>query len=257
MTKILVVGDTHGNDNFFGLACQIGHERGATKLFQVGDFGYWAHYKAGVDYLDAVEAYLREYDLEGYFLDGNHENHPLLWELYGPGGVDYNPDDEGFWKVRENLRYAWRGHRWEWDGIKFLSLGGAYSVDKPFRHEGTTWWPEETITNEQAGLAADGGYADVMFTHDAPEGADIPCLRHQRSLKRDVFPESTQQRVLLRWVVDQVKPKMLIHGHYHDHYEDDIGDTHVIGLGADMSPLNEAIVMFDTDVFHEIYGQDG
>ncbi len=256
MSKILLVGDTHGNDNFFGLACSTAAEYGCDKLFQVGDFGYWAHYKAGVDFLDACEAHLRDNNLKGYWLDGNHENHPLLRELYGPGGVDHNPDFQGFWKIRHNILYAPRGLRWEWDYITFMALGGAYSVDKEFRREGLSWWPEESITEEEAEFAMSGGYVDVMLTHDAPEGTDIPCLRRQRALRRDMFPESTQQRLLLRRVVDAVRPKMLVHGHYHNRYSDNLNGTVIEGLGADMQPLNEAVTVFDTDVFHATHGQD-
>ncbi len=254
MTKILLVGDTHGNDNFFGLACRTAREYGCERLFQVGDFGYWAHYKVGVDYLDSCETYLRANGLTGYWLDGNHENHPLLWELYGPGGPNHDPDEEGFWKIRENLRYAPRAHRWTWDDVSFVSLGGAYSVDKDFRHEGLTWWPEEAITEQNVEDVIAGGYADVMLTHDAPEGTDIPCLRRQKKFKKDIFPESTRQRALLRRAFDGVKPKMLVHGHYHDRYTDDLNGTRIEGLGADMSPLDEVVTVFDTDVFHEIHG---
>lgn len=215
--RALLVGDAHGNNKFMS-AVILKHaiRNDVDVIFQLGDFGYWEHFHDGVDYLDRTEKKLAQIGKRMYFLDGNHENHPLLWEKYPP-------NDDGFCQVRPHLFYAPRGHRWEWGGITFLALGGAYSIDEGWRKAtegdrnapGTLWWPTETITAEEAYRAKEGGTVDVMFTHDSPWGISMPGIKGE-------FWQSNENRRILRDVVDHVRPKMLFHGHYHRYLQADL-----------------------------------
>lgn len=259
--RFLLLGDTHGNDKFFERACQAATESGCDRIFQLGDFGYWEHYPEGVRYLDAVRELLEEYGLTCVWIDGNHENHPLLWEKYRDD-CDLSHTG-GFWTIRAGLFYAPRGLRWAWDGITFLALGGAYSIDREYRTPGKSWWGTEMITDEDVIKASAGGPVDVMLTHDAPNEADIPSLRRQDPLD---YPQSRNNREMVSEVVRQTRPQFLAHGHYHDRYSDILhypvgvdGDgrqllhsVQVEGLGADMDPIQESSIIFDTAKFKEI-----
>lgn len=259
MPKILMLGDTHGNDKFFARACKAAVELGCDRILQLGDFGYWEHYNEGVGYLKWCNRQLAEKNLECFWLDGNHENHPLLWLNYGPGGERHKPTKEGFWEIRAYLYYLPRGHRWTWDGVSFLALGGAYSVDKEYRTPNRSWWHTEMITEVEAEKASAGGNVDVLVSHDCPWGVEIPSMR---AYEKNVFPESQFNRETLLEVVKAVQPEVLFHGHYHDRYSANVtipvgADEHglqwhefeVHGLGADMSPYGAAWMVFDTEAF--------
>jgi Icc-related predicted phosphoesterase len=249
LTKILAVGDTHGNDRFLTQAIKLAKkDLEADTILQAGDFGFWEHYKEGVSFLKWISRQLVEKGITLHWIDGNHENHTMLRQLYGPGGERHKPTEEGFWEIRENLFYIPRGTRWNWGGVDFMGLGGAYSVDKAWRTEGKSWWPEETITQDEVAYAVRPGNVDVIVSHDAPDGVPIPIFRAD---EKDKFPESRANRQQVLKVVQRTRPVLLIHGHYHCRYTDVFtwgnGRTLVEGLGCDMDWDDRAYVSLDTD----------
>lgn len=258
--RLLLVGDTHGNDRFFAQMCKAAVDQNCQAILQLGDFGYWEHYPQGAGFLKWCQRKLAEAGLECYWLDGNHENHPLLWSTYGPGGNKHKPTKEGFWQIRSNLFYLPRGHRWTWDGVDFLALGGAYSIDKEWRKEGSSWWPTEMITDEDVQTASAGGKADVIVSHDCPVSVDIPSIQGYR-----LYPESSINRQKLEEVVKATRPYFLVHGHYHDRYSSRLTlpvgvsedgkellwhNTQIEGVGADMSSFSDSHLVFDTELFN-------
>lgn len=225
--KVLLAGDTHGNGYWFRKLCATAQHKGAEWIVQLGDFGYWEHRQHGRDFLEGVSFELEQHGLRCVFIDGNHENHTKLRADYC---TDVPADEEtGFQQIRPHLFYAMRGHRWTWDTVSFLALGGAYSVDKdPFpgwrgRKEGESWWPEETITDEEVELCVAGGRADVMLTHDCPYGVDIPTLR---GTVKDRYPLSVANRERVKTVVRAVRPQALFCGHYHERHTAFLDQVH-------------------------------
>lgn len=231
MTTILACGDTHGGLLAVHAALAEAKAGTADWLVQVGDFGYWEHSRHGVEFLDACSLFATRDGVPLVFLDGNHENHPLLWERY----ADSDKTAEGFWTIRPNVYYAPRGHRWTWGDKRFLALGGAYSIDRQWRTLGSSYWLTEEISDEDEALAKEGGTVDVVFSHDAPISVDP--LRG-RSL---VFPETEPTRRRLERVVEATRPDLLVHGHWHVRYSDtfthrDGFTTRIEGLNADGKP---------------------
>ncbi len=253
MTKMLVVGDTHGDVPFLANACKYAVRHGADRIVQVGDWGYlWPGSK--VDRLASITNVLAQFDLQMFFLDGNHEWFDRLEEL---GATAEAPE---MVPLSDRVTYLSRGLTWEWDGVKFMSLGGAYSIDRDVRTPWTSWWPRETIRYADVERAIDAGHVDVMFTHDAPEGVQAlrrflektteymrSCYGASWDYKLD--PGSRENRKMLREAVDVVRPSMLFHGHYHHGYKDllDGGSyvTSVIGLDCNGTGSN-AWHIFDT-----------
>ena len=74
--------------------------------------------------------------------------------------------------VRPGIFHLPRGHRWAWHGRRWLACGGGVSLDKACRREGSDWWPQEEITDEQERALVGGGVADVMVCHDCPAVVD-------------------------------------------------------------------------------------
>lgn len=234
MTKerVLIAGDIHGNVTHAEYLCQQARKQGVSKIMQVGDFGAWEHMEMGVDFFDKVQKFCARYEVTMYWLDGNHDKTSLVLSKYSD-----NPDEQGFLKCRELVRYAPRGHRWTWGESSCMALGGAYSVDKFPRleaeHElkkkrlakraygstvsadvaGTYWFPEEEITGEEFDRILNVAEpVDVLFTHDKPRSSSPGWNRKD-------FLECLPNQDRIEQLVKKVQPKRLWHGHLHYPYE--------------------------------------
>lgn len=254
--KIILGGDTHGDRNQVRWLLEKAQKADAAGVFVLGDFGVWDHGDAGA-FTNGVAVDAKRAGMKVWFLPGNHENYDILDEL-----EKTRPrNEDGFVQYGEGLDtllYSPRGHRWTWEGVDFLSLGGAYSVDKGWRivedeknlgliaeklerdHKLTSkqkyllktghglWWPQEEITEEEAGAAADGPEVDVMLAHDKPMDAELAWNRKD-------FPETHPNQQKLQKVVDAAKPTSYLHGHFHYAYQDHLmrSDTQVFGLDCE------------------------
>ncbi|WP_372663642.1 metallophosphoesterase [Amycolatopsis kentuckyensis] len=199
-------------------------------VVHAGDFGVSSG-QSGQEFLSALSRALREVDGYVFFADGNHDEHPLL-RKFGVGTPEGEPVE-----ITKRIWWLPRGLRWSWWGNSWLALGGAVSVDRVFRKVGVDWWPEEEISDADAAAAAHGGTADVMVCHDRPACAPLALPPPPRSWRQGDLLRSDLHRQRLQAVVDHVKPRLLIHGHYH--YEDDTvvrvpwGELRVTGLDCD------------------------
>lgn len=140
------------------------------------------------------------------FIDGNHENHPLL-----------NSFPEKSWhggrvhEVRPKVLHLMRGQVFNIDGVSVFTLGGAHSVDRARREAGESWWHEEIPNDEELAaadktLSACGNEVDVIVTHCAPS---MVQYRLSYSFERDSFTE------YLEYLSGTVKFKRWYFGHYH------------------------------------------
>lgn len=226
MTRMLVLGDTHGDVQFLERACRAARKAECDHIVQVGDWGFlWPGRKERNDRLSAITNVLAQFDLHMFFLDGNHEWYGRLEEM---GATVDAPDMVA---LSDRVTYLPRGFTWEWDGVKFMSLGGAYSIDQDQRTKFIDHWPQETIRYADADRAIAAGHVDVMFTHDVPEGVHkLEAMLHRTSEQYrarygakwnyKLDPGSRANRRTLRAVTDEVRPLLLIHGHYHWRYDD-------------------------------------
>lgn len=213
--RILLAGDIHRSSRWVIWLNMYAQQYECDAIFQLGDFGYWEHEQKGIDFLDHVDNMADKYGIPFYWLDGNHDNHILLWEKYK------DHDDDGFVVVRDNVFYSERGHSWTWDDKKFLTVGGAYSVDINYRTVGKSWWPTESIDNDDVAKASAVGKVDILLTHDVPSGVDIS--KHfflQRATWLKGIRECERERLQLRKVAEAVEPEIVYHGHYHLRYND-------------------------------------
>lgn len=225
--KVAFCGDWHANRAFALAQIDRLDQEGVRTIVQVGDFGF--DFKT--NFLNDINELLSERNMILFFVDGNHENFHVLFTY---------PISEktGTRHLRERVIHLPRGHRWEWDGISFLALGGAHSIDKFNRRPGHTWWPEESLSFQEVDRACAGGHADVMITHDCPTGVEIPGLTKTSGYgwPESMVRASEAHRDTLRIVCDEVKPHRLIHGHYHVRYENVLkgADYTTVISGLDM-----------------------
>lgn len=238
MSKTMLLGDTHGNTAFAQRAVEIARALNCTRILQLGDFGYWEHLGPnGVSFLRKLNKTCEQQEVDFFWIDGNHENHPLLWERYKP---ENEVEGKTFWPIRSRIFYIPRGTYWEWEGTTFLGMGGAVSIDREYRTPGESWWPEEQITQDDLDKIKDIKGVDILVTHDAPFNPLPPHFAYKMD------PESDRHRQIMRKVLNHVKPEINFHGHYHhfhdtDHLRED-GYTRVIGLDCDGTRRSYAIL---------------
>lgn len=238
-TRILVAGDTHCNPDTFRRLKRQARELDCDAIFQVGDFGY--------DFRDSFIDVVTEVAAQTpvYWIDGNHDNHDKLeaWDAF---------DAEGFQEIWPKVFYVPRGHGWTWNGVKFVGVGGAHSIDKRHRTPHVSWWEQERVTNAQAERAMAHEKCDVLLVHDVP--TDVPYMdRYVAGYKDDI--ESAGNRRVLTHVTENLQPTLLIHGHMHHRYEDWFrNETLVIGLDRDTMEPDNTIVL-DLSRWNQIASQ--
>jgi Icc-related predicted phosphoesterase len=250
--KILFAGDTHGEEDHVRYLLQMAVKENAQAVFVLGDFGIWDHMDGGA-FTSSVSKFSKQYEVPVYFLPGNHENYDLLFEYE----AEKPRCGDGFVWLKPGVGYSPRGHRWAWNGVRFMSLGGAYSVDKQWRLMDNeravrqaemkrdreskltareryvlrtgqwTWWYQEEISQEELDHALRPGEVDVLLTHDKPRAASPGWNR------KDI-EECWENQEAIQEVVDAKTPRLLLHGHLHYAYDQRLANgTYVKAFDCD------------------------
>lgn len=223
--KLLIVGDTHGDKENISLLMNVAIENECEKIIQVGDFGYFPHIPKHDSFLDFCSAEIYRSGIPIHFIRGNHDNCEILNQL-----------GEGIHSIRDGLFYHSCGFVWDWNGKKFVGIGGAYSIDKGHRTEGVDWWRDEQIPNSLT--YKEIGKVDYLFSHDAPISSDIESLLDFR-----MDAETIGNRMKLQTICEGCMPEIVFHGHYHKKYDcrgsfSDGSEFLIRSLGANCNMLN-------------------
>ena len=228
--KVLVVGDTHMNYNWYvQKVIPFALENDCKTIFQVGDFGFWDNQQAGRFFLTELSKLLVENNIRLVFLLGNHED----WKNIENYRIA-EQSSEGFRKVRENLWWAPCGLQWKWKKTSFGAVGGAYSIDRDVRELNYDYFEEEVITDEKAADIIDmtePESVDIMFAHDV--GSYVDMMHHMYVKKnRRIFAieASFNSRRQLQKIINHWQPHTFIHGHWHICYQDRVDDVNYYGL---------------------------
>lgn len=246
--KVLVVGDVHGNTTFLMHAFSLAEKAGITQIMQIGDLGYdWPGKNRGKQERN-IQKFVTRYEIPFDWLDGNHENHESIEnKMAGKDRTKPIILDDNY----PGVTYHPRGSTWEWDGVKFMAFGGAYSVDKNYRVAYQSWWPNEEASTLDIDRALTAGQVDVMFTHDVPWAVNVPGTHAEWKM---TFPQTYPNRQALDEIVQNATPKLLIHGHLHHRYGIETeyyipfprneGSCRIIGLAHESA---EALYILDTE----------
>ena len=115
-----------------------------STVISAWDFGA-AAVRSEEDFYD----YLAAQDYTVLFIDGNHENFEKLngfpIETWHGGRVH---------KIRGNVIHLMRGEVYDIEGHTVFAMGGGYSMDKAYRTQGVSWWPQEMPSQEEYDNAA-------------------------------------------------------------------------------------------------------
>lgn len=206
--RVAVVGDWHANHDFAETVINAVADAGAEVIVHVGDFGFHIFGKDSERHLRAVENACGSRNLPLFWVDGNRDNH---YRLHRSMVDPYS----GLRAISPHVFHLPRGYRWTWHEKDWLALGGAYSVGRRADTEGQRWWRGEVLSGGDIDRAVRGGRADVMITHDAPNGTDILGGMDLSRYSDAHLAAAGEHRAVLGSVVDAVRPSRLFHGHYH------------------------------------------
>lgn len=217
-------GDWHGDLLFAqGVLNHVYETEEVQVYLQAGDFELWRDRLA---YLDGLEALLAKQGRYLFWVDGNHDDFGYLKE--------FPLDENGLRQLREHIYHLPRGLVLTLGKKRLLSLGGAYSINRPHLTEGLSWFPEELITPEEAKRAAMVGKVDIFLTHEAPT---LPPMLHDFGGLAGLI--SGQQQAYLQEVARSTCPGVWLHGHHHVRYEAIFKGSLVIGLGKNQAWMGE------------------
>lgn len=213
---IYITGDTHIPIDIRKLTMSnFAEQKSLTKddvVIVCGDFG-------GVWDNSGEELYWRKWledkSFTTLFIDGNHENFPLLnqFEVVEKFGANVH-------QIGDSIFHLMRGEIYTIHGLKFFCMGGASSHDKEYRVPYRSWWPEELPSREEMEhaidvLDANEWSVDYIITHCAPKNI-------QRELAD--WYENDVLTSFLQIVNDQCNFKHWFFGHYHE--DRDLDERH-------------------------------
>lgn len=205
---ILVTGDTHGNTK----KLQNINYGGMTKedyLIILGDFGF-------IFDADRYERQLldklNELPPTILFVDGNHENFDELYtypkETWNGGQIS---------KIRSSIYHLHRGEVFTIGSKKFFVMGGGYSIDKAWRKEGISWWPQEMPSKEEyinglTNLKKVNCEVDYILTHSCSK-ITLPIVSAFAGFQGAIIEDALSD-YLFR-IEKLIKFKHWYFGHYH------------------------------------------
>jgi len=215
---VYVTGDTHGRE-FQKLGSFLFPEgKTLTKsdtLIILGDFGLLWNYKRTKEEEFWID-WLSEKPWTTLVVGGNHENYNLIGCL---------PEIDMFGspvqQVSDSIFFLKRGEVYNIDGKTFFSFGGAYSIDKPGRVIGESWWPQELPSHAEMergfnNLDAYNWKVDYVVSHTGPININKQYCKELGLLQFFHYNEYDTVSKYLQEIVDKLNFKKQYYGHWHD-----------------------------------------
>ena len=237
---VLVVGDIHGNVQNLGAAVDRAVDLGVDAIVQVGDF--WLSDRHSNLHRSRQARFMWEAHgspVPVVVLDGNHEDWPTLTRYSKTDSAQAAYASRRPLHLGGSVWWAWRGSTWSWSGMRCAALGGAVAPDRRHRRVAAWRWPEEGTTRDDldrllANVGIDhGGSLEVLFTHDAP-GQVLGLKGGMPNVPQETQDAISDSRQLLAEAVESIRPRLVIHGHWHRSHSEQIGAaTESVGLAND------------------------
>jgi predicted phosphodiesterase len=200
--KIRFIGDVHGKWNTYKKRI-----KDVETSIQVGDFGVGFF----TPYTDKLVGGNPPYDHMSRgnhrFIRGNHDN---------PEFCRKHP----YWIPDGTIVHD-----------KIFCVGGAYSIDRHHRVEGYDWWPDEELSyvefNQLLSVYKEQK-PEVIVAHEIPESICTVVTEKMNMTKLDI-PSITRQ--FLDILIEEHKPSLFVHGHWHINHHTVCNGVEYIGLG--------------------------
>ena len=130
----------------------------------------------------------------------------------------------------DNPEVCFRHSQWIRDGHvenDMMFVGGAFSIDRQWRHSGEDWWPDEELSDHQ--FAEIHNIYNVarpacMVTHDCPYFI-YPMIHSHHFVD---IPSRTPKALEAMWQIH--KPKVWVFGHHHKSFDQIVDGTRFVCL---------------------------
>ena len=206
--SIILTGDIHGNiDRILKIP-----DENLTKndvVIILGDFGViWSPDDL---YTEAILQRLAQKNFTVAFVDGNHENFPLINEMQEI--KEWNGGRAGF--LPYGIIHLLRGEIYNINDRVIGVCGGANSIDKAWRIDGESWWKEEEITQEDVlnftRNLKGRTHLDMILSHDCP--AEVSQIISKLYVTGPAFDVSPSQ-----YCLEQIKQCIQFDKWYFGHW---------------------------------------
>ena len=154
-----------------------------------------------------------EYTSEDYLITVSytHLTLPTNVDIWNGGKVHF---------IENRIIHLMRGQVYEIDGTRFFTFGGAYSIDKLYRTEGITWFPEEIPNREEYeegwhNLEKVDFQVDYILTHSGPR--EVVAAMGYGELSDD----EVELRQYFQRIADNTDFTAWYFGHFHEDTEID------------------------------------
>lgn len=243
-------GDWHGDMSFAIAALERAIDKypDINVFYHVGDFGLWP---GGQSYIKTVADIMESSDKTLVVTGGNHEDWNQWDRLTGGQTRPYVYEGNGLALLP---KVQW----WTHAGLRFLSVGGASSIDRAWRKRNVSWWPQEGIQEDAVErVIKDDSTVDILITHEASDDP-VPPVRQvldnpfvQARWPLEDIQESEVQRDRVSQIVKASDPQVHLHGHWHIPYVREQEYLRTVSLGANFASYAEnAYAIQDFDTLH-------
>jgi len=208
---VFFTGDIHGNPEQIGNFCDRIRPQQNDVIVLLGDVGA-NYYGNRSDNL--LKEYLNSFGCDFLCIHGNHEMRPSA-DL---GYIEICWRDGKAFQQPEypHVIFAKDGEIYSLNGLRYLVIGGAYSVDKYYRlMRNWGWWPDEQPTEEIKDYVEqqimDKAF-DIVLSHTCPFKYE-PVEMFIGGIDQSTVDDSTE-----RWldkIEEQIDYKAWFCGHWH------------------------------------------
>lgn len=208
---VCITGDIHSDPNRVLYFCQNTLVTENDTIIILGDVGanYYSNERDA-----AIKAELNSLGVEILCIHGNHEIRPSRISSYKlktwNGGKVFVEDEY------PNLLFCKDGEIYTIEGLRYIAIGGAYSVDKPLRIlRNWGWWSDEQPGPEIKAFVENQlskHTVDIVLSHTCPHKY-IPVEMFLGSIDQSTVDSSTEE--WLDEIEDRIEYKAWFCGHWH------------------------------------------
>lgn len=206
----IITGDCHGQFSRFKHLDKTPN----TAVIILGDVGLNYHLNEN-DYA-AKKGLCKKYPFTFYCVRGNHEERP--GKIPGMKLVQDENVGGPVWMEEEfpRIRYFCDWGFYTIDGLSVLVIGGAYSVDKPYRvTQGWKWFKDEQLAQYEMAACmrnVEGREIDLVLSHTCPLSLQ-PTDLFLRGLDQSTVDNSME--IWMEQLAHKFEWKLWLFGHYH------------------------------------------
>ena len=214
---IYITGDTHGNFSHVEAFTKENNTTTDDVLIILGDAGI-NYYKGPKD--NKLKKKLSNLPITLFCVHGNHEERPYNIpgyeeKVFNGGTVYVQPE-------YPNILFAKDGEIFQFNGEKYLVIGGAYSVDMHYRLVmGFAWFPSEQ-PNLQEKVRIEEKINEAGWKVDGVLSHTCPYTTRPTHLFLSEINQNTVDSSMEKWL-ETISQKLdftkWYFGHYHDEWE--------------------------------------